>query len=336
MQSRHLIDAIMRNTTVLIAHLSTAAGLRAPLTHVASQVFLELARELERQGVRQKVVADMFGMALRSYQKKTRRLLESQTERDRTLWEAVLDHVSACSPVTRRDLFDRFRYDDERDVAAVLRDLTSIGLVHASGRGDTTTYGLTSARDHEVMSAQEDAEAIYDLVWLQVYQRGPMAEEALLAELPGLTETKLRVALDRLDRDQRIELGDNGWRSSGFTVPVGAERGWEAAVLDHFQAVTGAIAAKLRTGDLAARESDTIGGATLTFELGEGHPFETEVDGLLESVRAQANEIWNRVRKSNEQPPSGAIRKRVWFYVGQNVQSDPRPEGGEQDDERER
>ncbi len=61
---------IVRQTTVLLAQISTAAGVRAPLAHVADQVFFELGRELEAQGVRRNVVADMFGLALRSYQMK--------------------------------------------------------------------------------------------------------------------------------------------------------------------------------------------------------------------------------------------------------------------------
>ena len=64
MDAGTLIDSIVRQTTVLIAQISTSAGIRAPLAHVADQVFLDLAREIERQGVRQKVVADMFGVAL--------------------------------------------------------------------------------------------------------------------------------------------------------------------------------------------------------------------------------------------------------------------------------
>ncbi len=35
MDAKLLIDAIVQQTTVLIAHLSTSAGLRAPLAHVA-------------------------------------------------------------------------------------------------------------------------------------------------------------------------------------------------------------------------------------------------------------------------------------------------------------
>lgn len=45
-----LIDAIVRQTTVLIAQLATRGGVRAPLAHLANQVFLELAKELQAQG----------------------------------------------------------------------------------------------------------------------------------------------------------------------------------------------------------------------------------------------------------------------------------------------
>ena len=50
MNLKLLIDGIVRQTTVLIAQLSTASGVRAPLAHVADQVFLSLAREIEAQG----------------------------------------------------------------------------------------------------------------------------------------------------------------------------------------------------------------------------------------------------------------------------------------------
>jgi hypothetical protein len=51
MNAQVLINAVVRHTTVLIAQLATSGGLRAPLAHLANQVFLDLATELERQGV---------------------------------------------------------------------------------------------------------------------------------------------------------------------------------------------------------------------------------------------------------------------------------------------
>jgi hypothetical protein len=134
MNSKLLIDAIVQQTTVLIAQLSTAAGIRAPLAHIADQVFLELSREIERQGVSRKVVADMFGLALRSYQRRVQRLSESASIRDRTLWEAIYDFVSEEGHVSRKRVGLRFRNDSAEHVAAVLNDLVSSGLIYASGR----------------------------------------------------------------------------------------------------------------------------------------------------------------------------------------------------------
>jgi len=88
-----LIDAVVRPTTVLIAHLATATGARAPLAHVAQQVFVELVSELRAQGVGRKVIADMFGMALRTYHARLERLSESATERGQTLWGAVHAYI---------------------------------------------------------------------------------------------------------------------------------------------------------------------------------------------------------------------------------------------------
>src|SRR5690349_6100935 len=103
-----LIQAIVRQTTLLIAQLATSGGSRAPLAQVASQVFLDLVRELERQGVSRKVSADMFGLGLRTYQRKIARLTESSSERGRSLWVAVLDFVEARQSATRAEILLHF------------------------------------------------------------------------------------------------------------------------------------------------------------------------------------------------------------------------------------
>jgi hypothetical protein len=46
-----LIESIVRQVTVLIAQLATAGGVRAPLAQIANQVFVQLASELDAQGV---------------------------------------------------------------------------------------------------------------------------------------------------------------------------------------------------------------------------------------------------------------------------------------------
>src|SRR5690606_23341769 len=117
-----LIDEIVRQTTVLIAQLSTAAGLRAPLSHIADQVFLELSKELNAQGVRRKVVADMFGLALRSYQTKVKRLSDADANLDKTLWQSLHDDLGGGSK-TRAELTGRHRPYTSMQVAAALADM---------------------------------------------------------------------------------------------------------------------------------------------------------------------------------------------------------------------
>lgn len=113
MDAKLLIDGVVRQTTLLIAQLSTAAGIRAPLSHIADQVFLSLAREIEAQGVGRKVVADMFGLALRTYQKKVQRLTESAAAPERTLWQAVLDELVREGSVPRARLLHKFARDGD-------------------------------------------------------------------------------------------------------------------------------------------------------------------------------------------------------------------------------
>src|SRR6201995_611704 len=130
-----LIQAIVRQTTVLIAQLATSGGVRAPLAHVANQVFLDLAAELERQGVSRKVSADMFGLALRSYQRKVARLRESSTVRGQSLWEAVLDFLTVRGVASRSEVLAHFHADAEDLVSGVLYDLAESGVIFSSGRG---------------------------------------------------------------------------------------------------------------------------------------------------------------------------------------------------------
>jgi len=124
---RHIIDNVVQRTMVLIAQLATAGGERAPLAHIADQVFLDLVTELEQQGMRRKVVADMFGLALRGYQKRVQR--SSAADQEATLRDALLGWLSEREAVTREEILHGFRNDDGPAVRAILADLVDAGLV---------------------------------------------------------------------------------------------------------------------------------------------------------------------------------------------------------------
>jgi hypothetical protein len=138
MDIQRLISTMVRQTMVLIARLSTAGGVRSPLARVADQVFLGLVTELQRQGVGKKVAADMFGLALRSYQLKLQRLQESASEAGATLWSAVRSFIEQRGAVARLDVVRRFARDDEATLRGILSDLIESGLVYRTGRSDAT------------------------------------------------------------------------------------------------------------------------------------------------------------------------------------------------------
>ena len=318
-----LIDQIVRQTTVLVAQLSTAAGIRAPLADLADQVFLKLAAEIEAQGVPRKVVADMFGLALRSYQRKVQRLTESATDTQRTLWQAVLDHLSEHGASTRQAVIEHFERDDPEAVAAVLSDLLRNGLVYKTGAGRRALYGATREQEYTKLIEAENLESTAAIAWLSIHRQPGIKTQELGLSL-GLDQAAAERVVDSLLRQGRIARHGDGYRTDVVTIAVGESRGWEAAVFDHYQAMVTAIGKKVTAP--RSSQGDIVGGATLAFDVHDDHPHRARVYGLLAEVRGQVNELWNEVRQYNQDNPVADERKhRVSFYFGQSVTS---PEDG--------
>jgi len=320
-QTPLLIDSIVRQTTVLIAQLATSGGVRAPLAHVASQVFVELARELEGQGVSRKVSADMFGMALRTYQRKTQRLRESATVRGRSLWEAVLEFLQGEEVVTRARVLARFRHDDQVLVRGVLRDLTDGGFVFASGSGDGTAFRAARVEELAKLRDSEDASAFDALLWSIVYRQGPIDRPALLG-LGSLPAESLDGSLARLLAQGRIEAaeveGRTVYQSRELYIPIDAAAGWEAAVYDHFHALVRTIIAKLGLSH-DSKHHDVIGGSTYSFAIWRGHPLEHEVLGTLKRFRDEQSALRARVDAYNAQHKKPSEQLNITTYAGQTV-----------------
>ncbi len=323
MNTKLLIDAIVHQTTVLIAQLSTAAGIRAPLAHIADQVFVELSREIEAQGVSRKVAADMFGLAIRTYQKKVQRLTESVAEKGDTVWETALAYLETHGSAPRRVLLEHFKREDPVVVGSVLNDLVSSGLVYKTGTGETTIFGITKDQDRKEASREQRREALVPVVWLLVYRASGIQLKDLLAQL-SVEESAVQVALTELEEEGRVQrLGEGdeaSYHATTFLVPVDAEHGWEAAVFDQFQTMVRAIGTKLRLGAPRSAKDDVVGGATITFDVSERHPHKEKVFGLLQRVRSDVNELWDEVQAYNEQHAiPDEERTEVSFYFGQCV-----------------
>ena len=235
MNAQVLIDSVVRQVTVLIAQLATSGGIRAPLAHVANQVFVELASELESQGVSRKVSADMFGMALRAYIRKVRRLSEAQTDQGSTLWQAVLDFIRQENLAARDRILERFRYDDELQVSGVLHDLLESGLIFCSGTGRAAVYRAASDEELGRFSQLCSEQGLDELAWVLIYRCGPIAESELCGQLFRPAEAVADV-IGRLVADGRVQrLSDGRLSARDFVLPLGHSVGWEAAVFDHLQ-----------------------------------------------------------------------------------------------------
>jgi hypothetical protein len=327
---RLLIDAVVRQTMVLVAELATSGGLRAPLSHVAGQAFLELARELENQGVGKKVTADMFGMALRTYQRRTQRLAQSRTDRGRSLWEATLDFVEQSGVVRRDEILQRFRHDDEASLRGVLRDLSESGLVFSSGAGSNLAYRAATKDEVRSLRRGGDAVALEAFVWSTVYREGPLGLDEL-ATRTAIGAAELQPILQGLIASGKLEQAGEQLRSLELVLGFDDPAGWESSVLDHFTALVQTVVRKLSV-DQRAKRQDELGGSTYHFELWRGHPFESEVLGELARFRQRMSALRSKLDDYNRAQPEQKPRLRVVAYYGQSTVEDEDEDEGTSSD----
>ena len=314
-----LIHAIVRQTTILIAQLATSRGVRAPLAQIADQVFIELVREIERQGISRKVSADMFGLGLRTYRRKIQRLSESSTERGRSLWEVVLEHIKTQNMVTRREILARFPNDDEAQVRSVLRDLCDSQLVFWAGSGSNASYRAASNDELATLQRKLGAEGAEELVISLMYRESPLTLNEI-AERAQTEVAAIEGTVQRLLADGRIQHSEtNGvarYHANALVVPLGAAVGWEAAVFDHFKALVTTVLSRLNENRATALD-DHVGGGTYTIDVWPGHPLQDEVFGTLARLRSTLTDLRERVAKINGEQPLPEAHTRVVIYAGQ-------------------
>lgn len=316
-----LIHGIVRQTTILIAQLATSQGLRAPLAQIANQVFVDLAGELERQGVSRSVSANMFGLGLRTYRRKIQRLRESSTERGRSLWEIVLEYITQNGLVNRQQVLFRFSGDDETQVKAVLHDLCESQLVFSSGTGSSMAYRAATPEESALLQRARGTEGEDELLVALIYREGPLTAKEI-ATMVQLEATTIEASISRLAAAGRIECiegeDDVRYRARALLIPLGAPVGWEGAVFDHFKAMVTTILCRLRENRPSALR-DQVGGSTYTIDVWDGHPLKDEVFGTLSQIRSLLGQVRQRVDEYNSKRELPSAHCRVVIYVGQSV-----------------
>ncbi len=298
-----IIHAIVRETARLIIELATVDGQRAQLADVTDRLFLELVSTLRAREVSGKVIADMLGMALRSYQAKVRRLSESASARRRTLWEAVLDHIRDEVRISRADVLYRFRYDDEAIVRGVLNDLVESGLVYRTGRAGATTYRIAEAARDGGPTGEDQ------LVRLAVHRHGPIDRAGLVARL-ALEPARIDAAIERLHAAGRIEETADGWRCERMVLPSDAAGGPGAAMVDHVQAMVDTVCARLR--------GQPGGGSTFVFDVPAGGSEAEAVAALFAEMRDRFGALRAQVEAHGA---DDGPRSRVTVYMGHSARA---------------
>jgi hypothetical protein len=319
-----LIDAIVRQTSVLVAQLAVAGG-RPSLAHTSNQIFIDVVRELKRQGVGNKVIADMFGMALRTYHDRVKRLEQEARYGGCSLWEAVLGYISDVGSVSQADLLVRFRNEDALTLRGVIKDLVDSGRVSKTGRSSAVLLRCADADALEHVSdvaVRPTERRVANLVWVAVSRLGLCSFIQVSEQVPS-HEAELHRALALLVSENKLReiVDEAGTRYAAGECVIGSKDplGWEAAMFDHYQAMVQALCARLTRGD-AEVAAPRGGGSTYTFVIAEDHPLRDEVMGFLNDVRRRAEELRKRVSDHNREHPESIHNPlRVTTYVGQSA-----------------
>jgi hypothetical protein len=224
--------------------------------------------------------------------------------------------------VSRADVLSRFARDDQASVRGILSDMVDAGLVYRTGRGDGTVYRVASAEELAKVAGGRERAAVEALVWVTVYREQPI-DEARLQEQLGIDAESLTAALATLVGDGRVALKQEAhgcsYSSQRCMIALGESAGWEAALLDHYQAVVRAMCAKLDQHAGGAQPVDRIGGSTYSFDVWNGHPYGDRVYGLLAEHRRAVSALWTQVSEHNRKERRQGPFDRVTFYFGQLV-----------------
>jgi hypothetical protein len=144
-----------------------------------------------------------------------------------------------------------------------------------------------------------------------------------MAERLNLDPQAIQAALQQLLDDKQVvpvPEQPGKFRSDECLLPMGSRAGWEAALLDQFQAMVRSMCIKLANGQTRALPDDEVGGSTYTFDIWPGHPREREVKALLKDTRQRLSRLWDAVTEENARHVSARMNlQRVTFYCGQSA-----------------
>src|SRR5690606_37791781 len=188
------------------------------------------------------------------------------------------------------------------------------GLVLQLGRGVGTAYRAATTEELAVLDASSDGLA--QLVWVVIYREGPITSGELKARLSS-EAGKVDAALEHLLETERIRVTDGAYSTREVVVTQRESSGWEAAMLDHFQAMVKTLCGRLR----GHGDPEENGGSTYSSDVSREHPMAREVYQTLAQLRRQLSALRGRVEAYDLEHPDEATPDLVTVYFGQFVRT---------------
>lgn len=154
-----------------------------------------------------------------------------------------------------------------------------------------------------------------------------------LADALGVERARIAESCDALVREGRATLeapgepgGEPRYSVTSCLIPAEDPAGFEAAILDHVQAMTSALCHRLRRRG-GPRETveerlldGAIGGSTYTFDLAPDNPAWERVTSLLTKMRAELSALRAEADAFEDaRAERPRAKTRFTFYCGQNV-----------------
>ncbi|MFN3200585.1 MAG: helix-turn-helix domain-containing protein [Bradymonadia bacterium] len=307
-----LIEQIIHSTAVLLAEVSTMNGARTPLSDIFDLLFMDISAHLEQKGITRKVIADMFGMSTRTFQRRVHRIREFKPD-EKTIWMSVIGYIHHSEGCGRQEIIDNFLQYDEGQIISILNDLIANNVIAKTDKGYTET-SKTSSFFHTLC----EEESL--LVWAHVYRHGPMKTSEISEDLHLPIELAEQIIASLVEQNKASYLeAQDAYTCRECYIPVGSVEGFYASMFEHYGTVIRTMITRLH--NISSKPTDqSTGMSTISFNVFEGHVHYEDVTGILADFREQVNRVWYAVLEENKRKnlPREGVQK-VEFYMGQNI-----------------
>jgi hypothetical protein len=315
-----LITIVVRKSADLVATVATQGGSRHSLAEVPNRFHEALAEALDARNVPRKVAAEMFGVGLRTHQRRLKQAHEAPVTKRETLSARVYRLVSVAGESTKLDIELAFQDVPAHLLASALRDLQKNDLLLRTQHGAEVRFATTGRSG--VLQDADEFHVLQHFLSALVHRLGPVRSRDLCPLVDEPLEL-VESALQTLEHDGF--LASEGpqtarqWVSRNKAMPRKAGPRRLATLGDHFVAVLTNLMGAVEENDPETMDtSPSSAGTSVAIEVPEGHALVGELHEAFRVFRTTVADIQKRAEgledAGNTSPPV-----RLSSYAGTRV-----------------